>query len=422
MIARSVVVLGTSAFFLMLAGIGLRSPYLAVASLPIFLFIVLAHLLENKPHLNITVERTSSKVSIYEGESNEFKIRINNSGPDIDVLEIFDAIPEELDLIAGTNHFVGSLRNGDDVEFTFMVSPKVFGMYKVGPIRVRSLDLLGLFLEEETIDSYFDLKVYPEVQYVSKLQIKPRKARNWPGEILTRKSGTSQAFYGIRSYMPGDSLRRINWKASSRSEELLSNQFMSEFGGDVIIVLDLRSASVLGDPPDSTMTYATRAAAMVAYRLIRDRNRVGMIALGNSLYKIRPGFGRRQFDRLLTCMVEIKPGDTWNIGNLAGYLSMFFSKMTQIIVITSLMDDKSYESVAEISSKGYQVLVISPSPFGFERRCSRDGQVERIAEELVRLEREMKMSLLRRCATVVDWNVRESLDQALRQESPIWAR
>ncbi len=100
---------------------------------------------------------------------------------------------------------------------TFTVSPRLFGIHRLGPIGTRNLTLLGLFVEEKVIESYFDLKVYPKVQYVRKLQVKPRNARNWPGEILTRKSGTGMEFYGIRSYIPSDSLRRINWKASSRS-------------------------------------------------------------------------------------------------------------------------------------------------------------------------------------------------------------
>ena len=422
MLTRKAALLGTSAVFLTIVGVAFRNPYLVVASVPLLMFLVLAHLVESRPHLDVRVQRTYPDTSIYEGGKAEFQVKIRNLGPDIDILEVFDDIPEELILESGIDHMVGPLRRGEYIEFGYVVRPKVFGIHRIGPIRIRSLDILGFFVEEKTVQSYADLKVYPEVQYVRQLHIRPKNARSWPGEILTRKSGSGMEFYGLRSYTPSDSFKRINWKASSRTEGLLSNQFMSEFGGDTIIVLDLRLAAVLGTAPDSTATYATRAAAVVAYRLLRDRNRVGMIALGDRLDKVRPGFGRRQFDRLLTSMVEIKPGDIWEIGNLAGYLSFFFSRMTQIVVVSTLLDDKSYESVVQIASYGYPVLVISPSPIEFEKRSQKNKRVERITEELVRLERETKISLLRRYATVVDWNVNEPLSQSLRESDPMMAR
>ena len=414
--------LGAFAIFLLLFGAGSRSPYLIAASVPVLLYIALVRLLARDPHLDFKVERTTKGQTVYEGEQAEFTLRIGNSGRDADVLEVVDTIPDGLRLACGTNRIFTSLQSGGQVEASYAVSAETFGVYRLGPVRIRSLDVSGLMVEEKSIESYFDVKVYPDVQYVSKVQIKPRNPRNWPGEILTRKPGTGMQFYGLRPYAPSDPLRRINWKASSRSPEFLSNQFMGEFGGDTIIVLDIRSASLLGVPPESTVAYGTRAAAVIAYRLLRDRNRVGMIALGDRLEKVRPGFGRRQFDRLLTGMVTIKPGNIWEMGNLPGYLSLFFSRMTQIVLVTPLMDDKSYEVAAEISSKGYPVLVVSPSPFEFESREGKDERAERIAERLARLERETKVALLRKYAVVIDWNVKEPLSQALKQANIVWAR
>jgi uncharacterized protein (DUF58 family) len=222
-------------------------------------------------------------------------------------------------------------------------------------------------------------------------------------------------FYGIRDYSPSDSLRRVNWKASSRSEELLSNQYLGEFGGDTIIVLDARTRSDAGVPPDSILTYSVRAAAVIAYRLLRDKNRVGILAFGSKLQKVRSGFGRRQFDRVLTALVNIRPGDIWGVENVPGYLSLFFSRFNQIVLISPLADTKSEATVMEIASKGYPTLVISPSPVDFASKSDRDTMVEEVADDLVRLERETRINVLRRYATIVDWNTREPLGSALRQ-------
>ena len=414
--------LGSFAILLLLVGAGTKSQYLIAAAVPFVLYLVLVRLLARSPHLDLTVGRLAMNQTVYEGEVARLSLTIDNEGPNIDFLEVVDTIPEGLRLVEGTNHIFASLQEGGHLEVAYAVSAKSFGVYTIGPIRARSLDVSGLLVEERAMDSHVDLKVYPEVQYIRKVQIEPRNPRNWPGEILTRKAGVGTEFYGVRPYSPSDALRRINWKASSRSSDLLTNQFMGEFGGDTIIVLDVRSVSVLGALHESTVTYGTRAAAVLAYRLLRDRNRVGMIALGDRLVKIRPGFGRRQFDRLLTGMVTVKPGNIWEIGNLPGYLSLFFSRMTQIVVVTPLIDDESYEVVAGISEKGYPVLVVSPSPFEFESGGRKYVRVERIAEGLARLERDTKLMSLREYAGVIDWNVKEPLSKALRQANIVRAR
>jgi uncharacterized protein (DUF58 family) len=197
---------------------------------------------------------------------------------------------------------------------------------------------------------------------------------------------------------------------------------MSELGGDTIIALDARHISEMITPTDSMVTHSIRAAAIIAYRLLRDRNRVGLIVVGDNLHKVYPAFGRRQFDRILTTLTRTKPGSIWEIGNLAGYLSLFFSRMTQIIVITPLLDEKAFEAVANISAKGYQTLVISPSLIEIEGRNVPDDRVHRIAGDLVRLERRTKISLLRRHVAVVDWNVDESLSKALQEATFLWTR
>jgi uncharacterized protein (DUF58 family) len=197
---------------------------------------------------------------------------------------------------------------------------------------------------------------------------------------------------------------------------------MSELGGDTIIALDARYVSETANSANSLATYSVRAAATVAYRLLRDRNRVGMIVIGDRLDKVSPAFGRRQFNRILTVLSETRAGNTWEIGNLAGYLSIFFSRMTQIIVITPLLDEKSFRAIADISAKGYEVLVISPSLIANEASNAPDTRIYRIAGDIVRLERQAKIDLLRKHAVVVDWRVNEPLCEALQEATFLWTK
>ena len=334
--------IAASAMMALTLGIVSQNQYLIASSAPLTLFLALARLAGNRPHLEIEIERSSPKPSIYEGEAQAFKVKIKNKGENLDFIEIVDSLPEGLYLKSGSNHLFASLPANQLLEFSYEVSARTFGFYTIGPVNLRSTDLFGLRVEEKAAEVFIELKVFPIIQYVSHINVRPRRTKNWPGEIVSRKPGAGLEFYSVREYVPGDPLKRINWRASARFDDLLANQFMSELGGDTIIALDARHISEMITPTDSMVTHSIRAAAIIAYRLLRDRNRVGLIVLGDNLHKVHPAFGRRQFDRILTTLTRTKPGSIWEIGNLAGYLSLFFSRMTQIIVITPLLDEKAF--------------------------------------------------------------------------------
>ena len=411
-----------SAMVALTLGLLLQNQYLVASSAPLTLFLVLARLMGSPPHRDIELQRESSRPSIYEDETQVFTVRVRNNGGPIDFMEILDTLPENLRLETGSNHQFTSLRAGQTFEFAYEVSPKLLGSYTIGPLKIRSTDLLGLWIEEWSDELFTNLKVFPQIQYVSRIDVRPRRTRHWPGEIVARRPSQGLEFYSLREYVSGDPLKRINWRASARFDHLLSNQFMSELGGDTIIALDARYVSETGSSANSLVTYSVRAAAIVAYRLLRDRNRVGMIVVGDRLDKIRPAFGRRQFDRILTALTETRVGNTWEIGNLAGYVSLFFSRMTQIILITPLLDEKAFRAVADVSAKGYEVLVISPSLIGVEARNADDRRINRIARDLVRLERQTKITMLRKHAVVVDWRVDEPLSEVLQEATFLWTK
>lgn len=422
MFSTKAATIAASAVVAIILGLVLQNQYLVASSAPLTLFLVLGRLMGSTPHLDIDLERSSSRQSIYEDETQIFTVRVRNKGALIDFIEILDTLPENLRIETGSNHRFTSLQANQTFEFAYEVSPELPGSYTIGPVRIRFTDIFGLWVEERNYETYVNLKVFPQIQYVSRIDVRPRRTRHWPGEIVARKPGQGLEFYSLREYRPGDPLKRINWRASARFDDLLSNQFMSELGGDTIIALDARIVSGTANSPNSLVTYSVRATATVAYRLLRDRNRVGMIVIGDRLDKVSPAFGRRQFNRILTALTETRAGNTWEIGNLAGYLSLFFSRMTQIIVITPLLDEKAFRAVADISAKGYEVLVISPSLIALEARNAPDTRIYKIAKGLVELERQNKISLLRKHAIVVDWRVNEPLSEALLEATFLWTR
>ena len=58
------------------------------------------------------------------------------------------------------------------------------------------------------------------------------------GESSVESPGVGTEFYGVRKYQPGDYYRQINWKATARRGEPITNEHMREVGGAFYLVLE----------------------------------------------------------------------------------------------------------------------------------------------------------------------------------------
>jgi uncharacterized protein (DUF58 family) len=331
-------------------------------------------------------------------------------------------LPSTVGLSTGTNHAFMTLKEREKHTLVYTFSPRLFGTYVLGPIKVRSMDRASARYEETTIPTRSFLRVYPEVRYLNRVEIRHSRPRNWPGETITRRAGQGLEFYGVREATPGEPVRRANWRATARAGTLMVNQYMDEAGGDTLIVLDSRAVSDVGEPPETTTAYSVRAAATLSYRLLRDRNRVGLLAVGSTMVRVPLGSGRRQFDKIMIGLITTGTGGTyeWAFDLVPYYFSYFFSRMVQVLLISPVMDSAPVHMVAELARRGYDVLVISPSPVELDVVRRGDARTVSLAKSLAMIERSSKLSFMRSHAQVLDWNPSTPLADALEKLKGTW--
>lgn len=419
MLTRKLGLVAAFALWILLLAVLLGSPPIALAAVPVALYLAFV-MLGSQPHLEVVATRLLPSGQVYEGDRVTVTLRVKNEGPRVD-LEVIDEVPPDVSVSEGSNHVFSVLGEGECRDFAYTFSPGSFGTYAFGPIKIRSSDMASARYEELVLESYESLRVYPEIKYLNRIELRQTRPRNWPGETSVRRPGQGLEFYGIGEYHAGDPLRRVNWRASARANHLMLNQYMNEAGGETVLVLDLRSTSRIGTPPNTCADYSVRAAAAVSHRLLRDRNRVGLIAVGERIIRVPPGFGRRQFERILVGLISTRVGvDAWNLELVPYYLSLFYSRMVQLVLISPLVDSSPAYMVSELARRGYEVHVISPSPVEMDHPEKGDPRAIQIARELATMERDVRISLLRRCVKVIDWNPKLPLEDAFEGLRESW--
>ncbi|WP_329012300.1 DUF58 domain-containing protein [Micromonospora rifamycinica] len=148
----------------------------------------------------------------------------------------------------------------------YTVRADVRGRYEVGPLVVRMTDPFGLCELARAFPSTEQLTVIP--------QVTPLPSVRLPGEYAG--SGDSRArsvaVHGeddtaTREYRMGDDLRRVHWKSTARTGELMVRREEQPWESRATVLLDTRAHGHRGDGPTASFEWSVSAAASIATHL-----------------------------------------------------------------------------------------------------------------------------------------------------------
>ena len=104
--------------------------------------------------------------------------------------------------------------------------------------------------------------------------------------------GASTDFAQHRAYMPGDDIRRIDWRLWARSDRYYLKQFEADTNTNFIAIVDVSPSMRFGANADdgrvSKLTYACYLAACLTYFSSLQRDRVGMATIDHDIVDYVP--------------------------------------------------------------------------------------------------------------------------------------
>ena len=154
-------------------------------------------------------------------------------------------------------------------EVSYPIRSDVRGRYRVGPLAVRLTDPFGLCELVRSFASSDDLIVTPVVHALPPVRL----GGDWSGggDAASRSvavSGSDDA--ATREYRYGDDLRKVHWKSTARTGELMVRREEQPFQSRATLLLDGRLEAHRGDGPGSSFEWAVSAVASVGVALARS--------------------------------------------------------------------------------------------------------------------------------------------------------
>ncbi len=123
------------------------------------------------------------------------------------------------------------------------------------------------------------------------------------GRHASRLRGRGLNFEELRDYLPGDDIRAIDWKVTARTGQPHVRVMTEERDRPALIVVDQRMSMFFGTLRNMKSVTAAEAAALAAFRILDQGDRVGGIVFGDDiLAEIRPQRSRAALNRLLSAI------------------------------------------------------------------------------------------------------------------------
>ena len=219
--------------------------------------------------LKVDIVRELQPSRVHAGTPSRVELRVRNrSGSRTPVMTLRDPVGKG----RTARVVLAPLGGSDTVRAAYRLPTERRGLLQVGPMTIEVSDPFGLAVTTARGAGEGELTVWPAVDEVEPL---PHTIGDDPlaGADAANVSSQGDEFYALRPYEIGDDLRRVHWRSSARSDDLMVRQDEMPWQGRATVLLDSRRGA------HSTQSFerAVSAAASVILACARRRFLVRLV-------------------------------------------------------------------------------------------------------------------------------------------------
>ena len=148
--------------------------------------------------------------------------------------------------------------------------------------------------------------------------------------------GSSQEFAAYRQYIPGDSVRMVDWKVWARSDHLFVREYEEETNYRGYLFLDCSKSMDFGASSENKFLYARVLAATLSLLMRNQNDAPGLMLLGNptaDTHFLPPATRNDHIDHLMFLLQELQAdGACDTLGDFAALLASCSSRSVSVLI------------------------------------------------------------------------------------------
>lgn len=170
--------------------------------------------------------------------------------------------------------------------------------------------------------------------------------------------GLSIDFAEHRAYMPGDDIRRVDWRVFGRTDRLYVKQFEADTNANFSVLFDLSRSMQYGSGDVTKLDYGRYLAACLTYFSRRQRDRVGIVTFDDDVVDLVPT-SAKHLDIVLHTIDRIEAGGRGEIERPLLKVAESLHRRSILVLISDLYEEPNtiMRAVDRLRHKGNDLIV-----------------------------------------------------------------
>lgn len=182
--------------------------------------------------------------------------------------------------------------------------------------------------------------------------------------------GLSLDFAEHRQYMPGDDIRRIDWRVFARTDRYYVKEYEAETNSNFMVLFDVSRSMTYGSGAITKLDYARYLAASLSYFSHQQRDRVGLVTFDDDVIDYVPP-SAKHLDIVLHAIDRIDPRRPGRLGPPLLKASESLRRRGVVVLISDLYEEPEavVEAVTHLRGRGNDLIVfhvLDPAEIAFE--------------------------------------------------------
>lgn len=247
----------------------------------LFSFLMIDILLTFSIKKPVLIQRNLAKI-LNLGDENEVELIFENTTNQPINLIYYEGYPIEMQKREAQEHLF--LLSGETRSINYVFKPKTRGDFKFGNIHLFISSVLFLCKRKMEFELEQTVQVYPSILQMKQYELKVfHQQTRAQGIKKIRRIGHNNEFEQIKNYVQGDDVRTVNWKATSKRNELMVNQYQEERSQSVYSLID-KSRNMQVEFEGMTMLdYAINSSLVFSNVAIKKGDRAGLVTFSDKI-------------------------------------------------------------------------------------------------------------------------------------------
>lgn len=292
----------------------------------------------------------------------EIIITTGTSAPS--TIEIFDHHPEGFQVSGLPRRLsLSGRRAAREYRITYSIKPMQRGNMEFHLIDCLMLSPFGLWWRQVFCGHKKTVKVYPNFQAVTRYTLLAVAGKvEQLGIIKRQRRGQGLEFHQLQEYIPGDSIRLIDWKVTSKYHKLISRQYKEEQDQQIVFLLDCGFRMHTKDTELSHFDSALNALILLSYVALKQGDSIGLMTFGGQRRWLTPMRGTNTLNHILNTVYDltssISPSD------MAGAIEdvmIHLRRRTLIILVSNIREEDTENLISTVHAAKKRHLVLTAS-------------------------------------------------------------